>query len=80
MPTHPQIVVAAPDRHLGAVPPRDGVILSKRKGHSAPVYGLEDSVCVVILFLSNLLDEEVIIVKAGANCRIDRFYSTDSTH
>lgn len=69
MPTHPQIVVAAPDRHLGGLPPIDGVILSKREDLSAPIYSLEDSVSVVLLFLSNLLNEEAVIVVAGAHCR-----------
>lgn len=73
MPTHSQIIVAAPDGHLGALPPRDRVVLSKREDHSAPVYGLEDSVCVIRLFLSNLLYEEAVIVVAGANCRSDSF-------
>lgn len=72
VPTHPQVVVAAPHRHLGAIPPRDGIILSKRKLHCTPVDGLEHSVCVVLLFLSNLLNEEVVIVEAGTNCRISR--------
>ena len=69
MPAHSQVVVAAPDGHLGALPPGDGVILCKREDLSAPVHGLEDSVCVVLLFLSNLLSEEAVVVVAGANCR-----------
>lgn len=77
MPTHSQIVIAAPDRHRGAKLPRARVILGEWKGLSVPVHGLEDSVCVVILFLSNLLTEEVIVVKARANCRNDIYYSTE---
>lgn len=73
MPTHSQIVVAAPDGHLGALPPREGVILSEREGLGAPVDGLEDSVCVVRLFLSKLLHEEAVIVVAGALCRRNSF-------
>lgn len=73
VPAHSQIVVAAPDGHLGALPPGEGVILSKREDLSAPVYGLEDSVCVVRLLLSNLLHEEAVIVVARANCRSDSF-------
>lgn len=73
VPTHPQVVVAAPDRHLGALPARDGVILSKREDLSAPVHSLEDSVRVVLLFFSNLLNEEVVVVVARANCREDSF-------
>lgn len=69
VPTHSQIVIAAPDGHLGAFPPGDRVVLSKREDLSAPVHGLEDSVCVVPLLLSNLLTEEAVIVVAGANCR-----------
>lgn len=67
MPTHPQVVVAAPDRHPGDVQPGDRVVLGKGKGVSAPVYGLEDSVCVVLLLLRNLLDEERVVIKAGAD-------------
>lgn len=67
--THPQVVIAAPNGHLGALPSRDGVILSKREDLSTPVHGLEDSVCVILLFLSNLVIEEVVIVVAGADCR-----------
>lgn len=70
--THPQVVVAAPDGHLGALPPRDGVIVRKRKDLGTPVHGLEDSVCVVLLLLSNLLHEEAVVVVAGPNCRSDR--------
>lgn len=73
VPTHSQIVVAAPDGHLGALPPRDGVILSKREGLGAPVHCLEDSVCVVLLFHSNLLREELIVVIAGARCGENSF-------
>lgn len=72
MATHPQVVVAAPDGHLGALPPRDGVIVRKWKDLSTPVHGLEDSVCVVLLLLSNLLSEEAVVVVAGSNCRSDR--------
>lgn len=67
VPTHPQVVVAAPDRHLGDVPPGDRVVLGKGKGLSAPVYGLEDSVCVVLLLLCDLLNEERVVIKTGAN-------------
>lgn len=77
MSTHSQIVIAAPDRHQGAKLPSARVILSEWKGLGVPVYGLEDSVCVVILFISNLLTEEVIVVKARANCRKDIYYSTE---
>lgn len=73
MPTHSQVVVAAPDGYLGAHPPRDGVILCKREDLSVPVHCLEDSVCVIHLFLSYLLNEEAVVVVAGANCRCDRF-------
>lgn len=73
VPTHPQIVVAAPDGHLGALPPRDGVILCEREDLGPPVHRLEDSVCVVLLFLSYLLKEEAVVVVAGADCRSDRF-------
>ena len=70
--THSQIVVAAPDGHLGALPPRGRVILCKREDLGAPVHRLEDSVCVVFLFLGYLLNKEAIVVVAGANCRSDR--------
>lgn len=74
MPTHPQIVIAAPDRHLGAIAPRAGVILSKREVLCTPVDGLEDSVRVVVLFLGDLLNQEAVIVKARANYKIDERY------
>lgn len=67
VPTHAQVVVAAPDRHLGDVPPGDRVVLGKGKGLSAPVYSLEDSVRVVLLLLRDLLDEERVVIEAGAN-------------
>lgn len=73
MSTHSQIVIAAPDGHLGTLPPRDGVILSKREDLSAPVHGLEDSVRVVLFFLRDLLNKEAVIVVAGTNCRGDSF-------
>lgn len=73
MPTHAQVVIAAPDRYLGALLARDRVILSKRKDLSAPVHGLEDSVGVVLLLFSNLLSEKAIIIIAGANCRDNSF-------
>lgn len=72
MPTHSQIVIAAPDRHLGAVAPRAGVILSKREVLCTPVDRLEDSVCVVVLFLGDLLNEEVVVVKARTDYKIDK--------
>lgn len=67
VPTHPQVVVAAPDRHLGDVPPGDRVVLGKGKGLSASVYGLEDSVRVVLLLLCDLLHEERVVIEAGTN-------------
>lgn len=69
MPTHPQIVVAAPDRHLRALPPCDRVILSEREDLGTPVHCLEDTICVVPLLVSNLLTEEAIVVVAGGHCR-----------
>lgn len=71
MPTHSQIIIAAPDRHLGAFPPSDGVILSKGEHLGAPVHGLEHSVRVIILFLRNLFNKEAVVVVAGANCEGD---------
>lgn len=71
MPTHSQVIIAAPDRHLRVFPPGDGVILSEGEDLSAPVHGLEDSVCVILLFLRNLLGEEAVIVVARTNCRGD---------
>lgn len=68
VPTHSQVVVAAPDGHLGALPPSDGVILCKREDLGTPVHRLEDSVSVVLLFVSYLLHEEAVIVVARANC------------
>lgn len=68
VPTHPQVVVAAPDRHLWDVPPGDRVVLGEGKGLSAAVHGLEDSVRVVLLLLRDLLDEERVVIEAGADC------------
>lgn len=68
VPAHPQVVVAAPDRHLWDVPPGDRVVLGEGKGLSAAVDGLEDSVRVVLLLLRDLLDEERVVIEAGADC------------
>lgn len=67
VPTHPQVVVAAPDGHLGDVPPGDRVVLGKGIGLSAPVHGFEDSVRVVLLLLGDLPAEEGVVIKAGTN-------------
>lgn len=64
---HPQVVVAAPDGHLGDVPPGDRVVLGKGIGLSASVHGFEDSVRVVLLLLRDLPAEEGVVIEAGAN-------------
>lgn len=65
MPTHPQVVVAAPDGHLCSVAPRYRVVLGKRKGLSAAVHCLKHPVGMVLQFLRNFLIEEAVVVKAG---------------
>lgn len=69
VPTHAQIVVTAPDGHLGPLTFSQGVIFSERENLSAAVHSLEDSVRVVLLLFSYLLDEEAVIVIAGGNWR-----------
>ena len=71
VPTHPQVVVAAPDGHLGALPPTDGVILGEGVDLDAPVHRLEDSVRVVLPLLAYHLSEEAVVVVGGANCKVD---------
>lgn len=67
MSTHSQVVVAAPDGHLGALFSSDGEILSKRENLSVPVDRLEDSVRVVVLFFSYLVNKEAVVIVAGPN-------------
>lgn len=67
--SHAQVVVTAPDRHLGAFPPGHGVVFGKGKDVSAPIHCLKDAVGVVVLLLRDLPVEEAIVVETGAHCR-----------
>lgn len=72
MSTHAQVVIAAPNRHLGTLPPSDGVILSKGEDISTPIYSLKDAVGVVALLLKDLPIKEYIIVETGAYWKVER--------
>ena len=67
--THPQVVVAAPHGHPGALPPRQRVVLGEREHLAVAVDGLEDAVRVVVLLLCDLVLEEAVVVVAAADCR-----------
>ena len=78
MSTHPQVVIAAPHRHLSTLPPGHRVILSEWEDVCASVHRFEDAICVVLFLLADFPVEEAIVVKTGSHWRGKRLSVLDS--
>lgn len=63
--THPQVIVAAPHRHISLVAQRLRVIISHGELARTTVHRFKHTVRVVTLLLFNLLLEELVITEVG---------------
>lgn len=65
MPTHAQVIIAAPDRHLLFGDQGVSVVVCHGEDLRLPVHGLEHPVGVILLLLIDLLLKELIILEGG---------------
>lgn len=65
MTTHPQVIIAAPDRHLFLDDQRISVVICHGKDLCLSVHCFEHSVGVILLLFIYLFLKELIILEGG---------------